>query len=479
MHDHSSEMTLPKLSIKDNLLFVYGIPIALVVSFLNHLVPGTADGMSPRDWYSGVLNIFLPLVAALVGLTVLRYRPPATIRLLFGFFIGYLVLATIAEALFLKDKAATGTDPDCPSPADYFWWGGYALLFFGCLFFVLKFRRLRVPARTGLLLLAWGIVAAALLWFLQNTVQSTGGQSERWALLSFPTIDVFMVALTIMLLKIYKSARLVHYWLFILAGVFAMSIGDTLFFLGGTANWPQPTKSLSDSFLSLSYCCYVLAFLTAWRLEKVQNWWLNPAAAKTDKEGFGASMRSGLARGSYRATTIAVFFVSFLVVEKALELFIHWGIPHREYVVMMISAVVAGIFRLAIRPFETHQEHCRHYARIFHAKVLIDVDESQDDVDALEKMRKWHGISDDEAKDIELGLLLERKDDQFRREEALLEYETSCLGPKAWREWRMEAILLICRKEFELRARESLDFSLSGPLDGRTPTAKSNGDTAP
>jgi len=498
MHNHSSEMTLPKLSLKDNFLFVYGIPIALVVFFLNHLLPSTVVGMSPRDWYSGVLNILLPLVAIFSGFIVLRCRPPATIRLLFGFFIGYLALATIAEALFLHDKATTGTDPDCPSVADYFWWGGYALLFLGCLFFVLKFRRLRVPARTGLVLLAWGIGAVILLWFLQSTVQPGRGAANRWALLSYPTIDVFLVALTIMLLKIYRCARLVHYWLFILAAVFAVSVGDTLFFLAGTASWPQPTKSLSDSFLSLSYCCYILSFVTAWRLEKEQNWWLNPAAAKTDKEGFVASMRLALARGSYRATTIGVFFVSFLIAEKMLELLVHWGISHkkiatgvnvaglqgfinwgvahREYLVLIISALVAGIFRLTVRPFETHQEHCRHYARLFQSKVLMHADESQDDVDALEKMRTWYGITDDEAKDIELGLLLERREDQFRREEALLEYETSCLGPKAWREWRKEAILLIRRKEFELRARESLDNEFCKPLAGETPTAESSGE---
>jgi hypothetical protein len=409
------------------------------------------------------------------GFNVLRYRPPSTIRLLFGFFIGYLLLASIAEALFLKDRAATGLDPVCPSSADYFWWGGYALLLFGCLFFVLKFRRLRVQARTGLLLFAWGIAAAGLLWVLQNTIQLGGGESKRWAQLSYPTIDAFLVALTIMLLKIYRSARLVHYWLFILVGIFAMSVGDTLFFLGSTASWAQPTKSLADSFLSFSYCCYILAFLTAWRLEGVQNWWLNPAAARTDKQGFAANVRLALARGSYRATTVGVFFVSFIVVEKALEMCVHLGIAHRESLVLIISVVVAGIFRMTVRPFETHQEHCRHYARIFYSKVLIDAEESQDDVDALEKMRQWHNISDDEAKDIELGLLLERREDQFRREEALFEYETSCFGPKDWREWRKEAILLIHRKEAELRDRESLDFCFSGPIQPHKATAPTEG----
>lgn len=471
MKASSSELTLPLLSIRDKLLFAYGVPAILVVSFANQLMPRPVAGMALGDWYSGVLNICLPVLAMLVGLNVLRYRPPVTIRLLFGFFIGYLALATAAEALFLKAKAATGSNPMCPSLSDYFWWAGYALLLFGCLFFVLKFRRLRVPSRNSLLLFGWGVVASALLWFLRSTVQSLSGPSNPWALLSYPIIDVFLVALTIMLLKIYQSARLIHYWLFILAGILAVCVGDTLFFLGGTANWPQPTERLADSFLSLSYCFYVLAFLTASRLEGVQSWWLNPAAAKTDKEGFVASMRLALARGSYHATTIGVFFVSFIVAEKIIEHNIQ-GFTHSEPWALAISIVVSGIFRISVRPFEARQEHYRNYAHLFYSRVILDAEESPDDLMALEKMKKWHGISDGEAKDIELGLLLARKEDQFRREEALLEYEMSCQDFTAWRVWREETILLIRRKETDLHARESIDLNLSGPVAHQAPVPK-------
>ncbi len=386
-----SGSTPPTLAMRDKVLFAYGVPAALVVSFANQLMPRSVAGMGPGDWYSSALNIGLALFAMLLGLNVLRYRPPVTIRLLFGSFIGYLGLAAVAEALFLKVKVSTGSNPVCPSTSDYFWWTGYALLLFGCLFFVIKFRRLRVHSRNSILLFGWGVVSSALLWFLRSNVQSLSGTSNSWALLSYPTIDVLLVALTIMLLKIYQSARLIHYWLLILAGIVASSVGDTLFFLGGNANWPQPTERLADSFLSLSYSFYVLAFLTASRLEGIQNWWLNPAAAKTDKEGFVASMRLALARGSYHATTIGVFFVSFLAAEKVLEHKMQM-LTHSESWALFISIVVAGLFRILIHPFEARQEHYRSYANLFHSQVIIDAEESPDDLVSLENMRKWHGI---------------------------------------------------------------------------------------